>query len=153
MPNGIQGTSLALQKRGFGDYVVGPAREAGRPNFSSRGSLLKSSPYLKKEIFLTDWRSVSCALRVTDRVLALEEAGFLGAPFTPAPSLLSRLRLLVFSGFWSGCCQASCTCSFLSLSPSQLEPLETIIILSFWTESKPCVYVVTGLFFNEVASF
>lgn len=86
MPNEIRGTSLALQKRGFGGYVVGPAREAGRPNFSSRGSLLKSSPYLKKEKSFFDRLEICVVCSTGDgSCLGAGRSGLSGRPFHPRP--------------------------------------------------------------------
>lgn len=68
---GFGETLLALQKLVFGDWTVGPDREAGHPNFSSCGPLFKSSPcpfcfvvfsFSFFSSLLTGLRFVSCAL-------------------------------------------------------------------------------------------
>lgn len=38
MPTGIRETLLALQKLVFGDWMVGPVRGAGHPNFFHPGA-------------------------------------------------------------------------------------------------------------------
>lgn len=83
MPSGTGGNVAWFAETDV--WGLGHAREAGRANFASLRPLPRNSPGLFYFIFLAGLRSVSCVLRVNVRVWALEEAGFLGAPTTPAP--------------------------------------------------------------------